>query len=167
MPGVAVYTVRRRRGNTLPAREEKVKVVLKGALGRNIGMAFQTRIIAEGIRDNRRVVIVTAVICEQVARPLHEPLTSPEGPTAAVTINAKHILARVKGGKRGWSLRKGLVVILRLGLGMARSAKAIALFEPESVDRSACGKEQAKDGNGNPAPNEDPRPALQEAKAFE
>ncbi len=56
--GLSIYT--------LPARQEKVKVIVKGAFGQDVRMALYARVISGRIGADRRTFVVVREECDQI-----------------------------------------------------------------------------------------------------
>lgn len=137
MRRVAVYTVRGIRVSALPARQENVKMIVKVRARKNIGVTLRARAIIQFVLRNRRAVIVPAIVGCQILGALPKANRPPKRSGTAVTINAARALLRVKCRERRGRLFRRLLIILTLGLRMARRAKGIVVFQVERVGCSA------------------------------
>ncbi len=63
---MAIYTMPCFRVNALPAGQEEVKVIVEPARRDRVFVAFDARVITQLVQRDRWLVIVTAVVSEQI-----------------------------------------------------------------------------------------------------
>ncbi len=125
-----------------------VLIAAAGSLN-DILMTFEARRVAQRIGGDRWMMVRSGHEHDQVMRALRHPLRSPKRAAAAVAVDARCLLARMKRRQRRRTGLGRLVVVRRFRLGVARRAENVLVLQRQRNPGAGNSEDEQRDRRGD------------------